>query len=316
MYYYFMALKKAFDFKSRSSRKEFWMFSLYNGFFIMLLLFFGVVNVAALRIGSSLHNDTVRVIPVALLCLYGLAVILPALAITIRRLHDSGRSGFWIFINLIPFVGGIWFFVMLLLDSQKESNKYGENVKEPSLGTPSPVGLIVVSLIWIAVVIIQFKVVAFFMAAVGSRPASLTSISLLLPAVILICGLLFLKIKDTQIPGVLLGIGAVTGLVFAFKSFLNILGKVVYFDTAAPAFFQILTLAALVFVALSWIIRKKVYHAAVTYAICSFLWVYIYFIEMSGRSMYYALPQQIIFFIMPFIYLLLAGSLFPAKKLK
>lgn len=57
-----------------------------------------------------------------------LATVVPSLAVTVRRLHDTGRSGWWWFIGLVPFVGGIVLLVLTLLDSTPD-NQYGPNPK-------------------------------------------------------------------------------------------------------------------------------------------------------------------------------------------
>lgn len=62
--------------------------------------------------------------------LYTLAVIIPGLAVAIRRLHDVGKSGWMILINLIPIIGVIWFFILLVTDSNPGENQYGQNPKE------------------------------------------------------------------------------------------------------------------------------------------------------------------------------------------
>ena len=61
--------------------------------------------------------------------LYSLAIILPSLAIEIRRLHDIGKSGWWIFIALIPLVGSIWLLVLLATEGQPGENQYGPDPK-------------------------------------------------------------------------------------------------------------------------------------------------------------------------------------------
>ncbi len=58
-----------------------------------------------------------------------LATIVPALAVLVRRLHDTGRTGWWALIGLVPLVGGIVLFVFSVLDSQPEENKYGPSPK-------------------------------------------------------------------------------------------------------------------------------------------------------------------------------------------
>ena len=66
----------------------------------------------------------------ALTYLYQLAVFVPALAVTMRRLHDTGRTGWWILISLIPFLGFIVLIIFLVQDSHTGQNQYGPNPKE------------------------------------------------------------------------------------------------------------------------------------------------------------------------------------------
>lgn len=61
--------------------------------------------------------------------IYTLAVLIPGLAVTIRRLHDTGRSGWWFLIILIPILGPIVLLVFMVLDSQPTDNNYGPNPK-------------------------------------------------------------------------------------------------------------------------------------------------------------------------------------------
>jgi uncharacterized membrane protein YhaH (DUF805 family) len=61
--------------------------------------------------------------------LFLLAFALPGCAVTVRRLHDVGKSGLWIFISLIPLIGGIWLLVLTVTDSQPGDNEYGPNPK-------------------------------------------------------------------------------------------------------------------------------------------------------------------------------------------
>ena len=62
--------------------------------------------------------------------LYVLAVFIPGLAVTVRRLHDIGKSGWMFLIVLIPIIGPIWLLVLFCTDSQQGSNKWGENPKQ------------------------------------------------------------------------------------------------------------------------------------------------------------------------------------------
>lgn len=124
MKYYLHVLKNYFVFSGRARRSEYWYFALFN-FVIMTAL-----AMLALWNDSVLSN-----ILLAILVIYQLFIIIPSLAVLVRRLHDVGKSGWMIFISLIPIVGGIWLLVLTLLDSKPGDNKYGPNPKN----IPAPV---------------------------------------------------------------------------------------------------------------------------------------------------------------------------------
>jgi uncharacterized membrane protein YhaH (DUF805 family) len=106
---YLAVLTKYFVFEGRSSRREFWMFALFN-----LLIGFAVGFVAGLI-----------QVP-ALAMLYSLVVVIPGLAVAVRRLHDLGKGGLWLLIALIPLVGPIWLLVLYATAGQPGANQYGE----------------------------------------------------------------------------------------------------------------------------------------------------------------------------------------------
>jgi uncharacterized membrane protein YhaH (DUF805 family) len=111
-------------FKGRSRRSEYW--------FIQLFLI--ITNLAAAAIDLALMGgDVDRFIANGgggiLGLIWILVTILPALAVLVRRLHDTGRSGWWALIGLVPLVGGVVLFVFSVLDSAAEENKYGAPVK-------------------------------------------------------------------------------------------------------------------------------------------------------------------------------------------
>ncbi|EYB68823.1 hypothetical protein DEIPH_ctg017orf0197 [Deinococcus phoenicis] len=116
------------DFRGRARRREYWMFVLINGVITLILqlpyLFGGAAQVAA---GESLSG--LALLSLLVSSLYGLAVLVPSLAVGVRRLHDTGRSGWWMLIGLIPFVGGIILLIFTVMDSQPGSNKWGPNPK-------------------------------------------------------------------------------------------------------------------------------------------------------------------------------------------
>jgi uncharacterized membrane protein YhaH (DUF805 family) len=120
MNWYLKVLKQYAVFSGRARRKEYWMFVLFNIiFFIIAALLDNLLGIAIEGIGYG---------PVYIL--YCLFVLIPGLAVTVRRLHDIGKGGGWIFISLIPLIGGIWLFVLLVTDSEKGTNRFGPNPKE------------------------------------------------------------------------------------------------------------------------------------------------------------------------------------------
>ncbi len=113
MSWYLGVLKKYAQFSGRARRKEYWFFALFN-FIVAIIL--GLIAVA-------IHTRVLSY-------LYSLAVLIPSLAVAIRRLHDTGRNGWWILIGLIPFVGDIILLVLFCFDSEPGENKYGSNPKK------------------------------------------------------------------------------------------------------------------------------------------------------------------------------------------
>ena len=101
------------NFKGRARRKEYWMFCLFN------ILFAFVLTIVDFILGTF---------PL-LYVIYLLAIIVPGIAVTVRRLHDIGKSGAWYFIIVIPFIGGIWLLVLLCTDGTPGENSYGSSPK-------------------------------------------------------------------------------------------------------------------------------------------------------------------------------------------
>ncbi|KZE82677.1 DUF805 domain-containing protein [Paenibacillus polymyxa] len=113
MQWYLNGLKNYVGFQGRARRTEYWMFVLFS-------------VIASFIIG--LIDGLLGLTPI-LTYIYSLAVLLPSLAVMARRLHDTGRSGWWILIGLIPLVGTIILIVFFCQDSQPSDNKYGKNPK-------------------------------------------------------------------------------------------------------------------------------------------------------------------------------------------
>lgn len=109
MNYYIDAFRNYVNFQGRANRTQFWMFILFN--LIAGVILFGIAfAVPALAF---------------LITVYNLAVFLPSLAICVRRLHDTDRSGWWILLGLIPLVGGIIMLILYLLPGTPGANRFG-----------------------------------------------------------------------------------------------------------------------------------------------------------------------------------------------
>ncbi|GBF05606.1 hypothetical protein DAERI_050115 [Deinococcus aerius] len=119
------------DFRGRARRRDFWMFSLINTVVVILLeLPLLLSSVGAAAAGQEDWNPGgLAMLSLVLTILYALFIFVPSLAVTIRRLHDTGRSGWWYLINFVPFVGGLVLFIFLVMESQPGANKWGPNPK-------------------------------------------------------------------------------------------------------------------------------------------------------------------------------------------
>lgn len=121
--YFFNVLKNHYaDFSGRTRRKEYWMFVLCQFLIAMLFQILAYTAVFA-------ENPTMSGIIFALNFLFSFGVLIPSLAIVVRRLHDVGRSGWWYLILFVPIIGVIVLFVFLLSDGQPHTNQYGEDPK-------------------------------------------------------------------------------------------------------------------------------------------------------------------------------------------
>lgn len=114
------AVKSVFSkyatFSGRARRSEYWYFTLFN--FIISLVLSILFNASGLKFFQILSS------------LWSLAVLVPGLAVAVRRLHDIGKPGPWILIALVPIVGWILLIVWYCKDSDPGENDYGPNPKE------------------------------------------------------------------------------------------------------------------------------------------------------------------------------------------
>ena len=113
MNWYIGCWKKYVEFSGRARRREFWIFCLFN---ILAGILISVLDVV-LGTGAMLNGA------------YSLAAFLPSLAVSIRRLHDTDRSGWWYLLAFLPIVGWIVLLVFDCLDSTPGDNRFGPNPK-------------------------------------------------------------------------------------------------------------------------------------------------------------------------------------------
>ena len=107
MDWYLKVLKQYGDFSGRARRKEFWMFFLFD----------------------TVFRFVAAAIDPGLLAIYYLALFIPSLAVSVRRLHDVGKSGWMLLIVIIPLIGPFWLLGLMLTNSFHGINKYGVNPK-------------------------------------------------------------------------------------------------------------------------------------------------------------------------------------------
>lgn len=112
------------NFSGRATRREYWMFQLASLLFLLSIYILGIFLIV-------LIDPSMSIIMMGLSLLYSLALIIPGLGLYVRRLHDTGRSGWMILLGLIPFIGGWILLIFSLLDSQRGTNAYGPSLKYP-----------------------------------------------------------------------------------------------------------------------------------------------------------------------------------------
>lgn len=117
---YFSCLGKYATFSGRSRRREFWGYTIVNCIILAVIIYFYL----------TAKTDTSQGMSTAILIIYILITTCPTLAVTSRRWHDLGRTGKWLWLNLVPGVGTLVTLCFMLGDSETETNEYGRNPKE------------------------------------------------------------------------------------------------------------------------------------------------------------------------------------------
>ncbi len=132
MNWYVQVLKRYADFSGRTRRKEYWLFVLFNILIsIVLTVIDFMIGTYSASVGMGLLGG-----------IYACAVLIPAIAVTVRRLHDSDRSGWWCLLILIPILGPIVVLIFMIIDGTPGPNRFGPSPKEaapPVVASPGAV---------------------------------------------------------------------------------------------------------------------------------------------------------------------------------
>jgi uncharacterized membrane protein YhaH (DUF805 family) len=127
MQWYAKVLRQYADFTGRARRTEFWMFTFVSAIIGIVLSLVDEVVFVGPGVSTTGWLGTI----------YGLAVLLPTLAVGARRLHDTGRSGWWLLLAIIPLIGAIVLIVFFALEGQRTTNSYGPDPKAVPAGYPA-----------------------------------------------------------------------------------------------------------------------------------------------------------------------------------
>lgn len=122
MSWFLLALKKYATFRGRSQRSEYWYFFLFYLLIVLALAFLDVL------LGTFSEAEGIGLFS----GLFVLAMLLPSLAVGVRRLHDIGRTGWWLLIAFVPIIGTLVLLVFAVQDSEPGTNAYGPNPKAPA----------------------------------------------------------------------------------------------------------------------------------------------------------------------------------------
>jgi uncharacterized membrane protein YhaH (DUF805 family) len=118
MNWYLKVLKQYADFEGRARRKEYWMFILFN-------IIFAIV---AIMLDGALGTNMAPLPYGYIYFAYAAATLIPGLAVGVRRLHDIGKSGWFILLAFVP-LANIWLLVLLATDGVRGDNEYGPDPK-------------------------------------------------------------------------------------------------------------------------------------------------------------------------------------------
>jgi uncharacterized membrane protein YhaH (DUF805 family) len=129
-----MPYKRYVDFSGRSRRKEYWMFALLMAIVYVIayaLILTGIPKIDPATGQMSGGGGALAMIGSTILLIFGLGSFLPSLAVLIRRFHDQDKSGWFVLLGLIPFIGGLIILVFMFIEGTKGPNRFGPDPKDP-----------------------------------------------------------------------------------------------------------------------------------------------------------------------------------------
>jgi len=119
MNWFLLPLKKYAQFEGRSRRKEYWLW----------VLFIWLVMIVLSTLDAAMGTTTPGTYYGMLSGIFALLILIPNIAVGVRRLHDTDRTGWWLLIIFVPLIGAIWLLVLMVLDGTAGPNQYGEDPK-------------------------------------------------------------------------------------------------------------------------------------------------------------------------------------------
>lgn len=122
MNWYFEVLKKYFRFRGRASREEYWYFTLFHIMITAILTLVDLFLLGSAERGIGLLSTA-----------YTILVFLPGITVSVRRLHDTNRSGWWLLISVVPLLGALLLLYWYIGEGTPGENQYGLNPIQPEL---------------------------------------------------------------------------------------------------------------------------------------------------------------------------------------
>ncbi|NAS31583.1 DUF805 domain-containing protein [Flavobacteriaceae bacterium R38] len=110
------------NFEGRARRSEYWYYVLMNIIITVLLYFITIAGILA-------ESPIIAITGGGIIVIYLIGIIIPTIAVSVRRLHDTNKTGWLYLLNLIPSVGGLVLLIFYCIESDNESNQYGPNPK-------------------------------------------------------------------------------------------------------------------------------------------------------------------------------------------